>query len=95
VVKHLVCCGCWGGGARSWLPSSQEMELDRFFLVGGVVFSVLVSEGVRGGVGWFLGPGSGLSEESAVGVEPAALDVSVAPICPPGSAFLASVSICW
>jgi len=32
------------------------------------------------------GPGSDLSEESAVGVEPAALDSSVASVCPPGPA---------
>jgi hypothetical protein len=30
------------------------------------------------------GSGSDLSEESVVGVEPAALDVGVAPGCPPG-----------
>ncbi len=30
------------------------------------------------------GPGSDLSEELAVGVEPAALDFRVAPDCPPG-----------
>ena len=32
------------------------------------------------------GPGSDLSEELVVGVEPAALDVRVAPECPPGPA---------
>lgn len=32
------------------------------------------------------GPGSDLSEESAVGVEPAALDMTVASVCPPGPA---------
>jgi len=31
------------------------------------------------------GPGSDLSEESAVGIELAALDCRVAPVCPPGS----------
>jgi hypothetical protein len=31
-----------------------------------------------------VGPGSDLSEEPAVGVEPVALDVRVAPVCPPG-----------
>jgi hypothetical protein len=30
------------------------------------------------------GPGSDLSEESVVGVEPAALGIGVAPGCPPG-----------
>ncbi len=37
------------------------------------------------------GSGSDLSEESVVGVEPAALDFVVAPECPPGPA---SVSVC-
>ena len=38
-------------------------------------------------VGWGpAGPGSDLSEELVVGVEPAALDVRVAPGCPPGPA---------
>ncbi len=38
-------------------------------------------------VGWVaVGPGSDLSEESAVGVGPAALDCRVAPGCPPGPA---------
>ena len=32
------------------------------------------------------GPGSDLSEELVVGVEPAALDIRVAPECPPGPA---------
>ena len=32
------------------------------------------------------GPGSDLSEELVVGVEPAALDVRAAPACPPGPA---------
>ncbi|MBA2311969.1 MAG: hypothetical protein H0V97_04110 [Actinobacteria bacterium] len=31
-----------------------------------------------------MGPGSDLSEELAVGLEPAALDCRVAPECPPG-----------
>ena len=34
------------------------------------------------------GPGSDWSEESVVGVEPAALDVGVAPECPPGPALV-------
>ena len=34
------------------------------------------------------GPGSDWSEESVVGVEPAALDVGVAPWCPPGPVSL-------
>jgi hypothetical protein len=35
---------------------------------------------------WLASPGSDLSEELVVGVEPAALDVRVAPRCPPGLA---------
>jgi len=41
----------------------------------------------RGVVEWLLaGPGSDLSEELVVGVEPAALDCRVVPGCPPGFA---------
>jgi hypothetical protein len=53
----------------------------------------LASTGVVGGVGSRESPGCGLSEESTVGVGSAALDVRVAPDCPPGLAFM-SAHIC-
>ena len=39
------------------------------------------------------GPGSDLSEELVVGVEPAALDFRVAPGCPPGFAAMCRSSV--
>ena len=39
------------------------------------------------------GSGSDLSEESVVGVEPAALDVVVAPWCPPGTRLCLGVRV--
>ena len=55
---------------------------------GGSVSTSLVA-GVRSSVS----PGCGLSEESTVGVGSSALDVRVAPECPPGLTF-ASATIC-
>jgi len=39
------------------------------------------------------GPGSGLSEVLAVGIEPAALDCRVAPVYPPGPVLMCLVSL--
>src|SRR5213078_5419698 len=46
-------------------------------------------------LGWEMaGPGSGLSEEPAAGVEPATLDCRVVPDCPPGPVCMSSQAVC-
>ena len=77
--------------ALTWLRSGADANLQLF--VDGNAYSVpfgclcVCQVAGRGVVEWLLaGPGSDLSEELVVGVEPAALDCRVVPGCPPGFA---------
>ena len=71
--------GCAGVGAAVWA---------------GLVWSTAHAVLWWGGVGSVPSPGSDWSEVPTVGVGSAALDVVVAPVCPPGLAFLASATSC-